>query len=453
MVPHPPLRTRLASLLGLVLLAATPAASAAEPLNVLFVLLDDVGVDKVGAWGAGPGAGPTPVIDALVAEGVAFRNASAMPLCSPTRVSTLTGRLPGRTGVGDAVKWNGAAGPFTPDPGASVSLPELVSRSGWATAAVGKWHICQESDDDPFGNPPTWGFDVHVGSIANMNYDGGDYFAWTQNTAWDGGHAQEPAAGYLTTRQVDDALAAIDAFGDTPWFVWLALSAPHKPLHVPPDHLHTQGDLEGAGDPELFRAVMEAADTELGRLLASLPRQTRQRTVVIVMGDNGTYKSAMEPPFGVDKHHKNHVYEGGTNVPLVVAGPGVASGWSDALVSCTDIYATVAELAGLSVPPGSAEDSLSFARSLTDPAGPGRRRTMVVEKFTPNGFGLAVDWQKAARDGRYKLVRLNSFTQEFYDLQADPHEQDNLLGLGTPPLTAPQQAAFAKLIQVLAAAP
>ena len=81
------------------------------------------------SYGASFTAGPTPVIDALVEEGVAYRNAAAMPLCSPTRVSTLSGRLPGRTGVGDAVTWNGSAGLFTPDPHATVSLPELLSRA------------------------------------------------------------------------------------------------------------------------------------------------------------------------------------------------------------------------------------------------------------------------------------------------------------------------------------
>lgn len=450
----PPRIARLAP--AALVLSAWIASAPAQ--NVLVVLLDDVGVDKVGAYEAYDGAGPTPVIDALVEQGVAFRNASAMPLCSATRASTLMGRLPGRTGVGDAVKWSGASGLFTPDPSATVSLPELLRRSGWATACIGKWHLSQSADPAPYLSPLEWGFDVHLGPIANISYDGGDYFDWTQNIAAGGVAIQEPVTGYATSRQVDDALAVMEAFGEQPWFVWLALTAPHKPLHVPPDHLHTQGDLEGASEPELYRAVLEAADTELGRLLDGIPPDVRSRTWVVVMGDNGTYGSAMEPPFGAFQHHKSHVYQGGSQVPLVVTGPGVVSGWSDALVSCTDLYATVAEWAGVGVPAGSAEDSLPFTRSLTDPDGPGLRRTQLVQTFWPNGFGSPSTWEVAGRDARYKFMKLKQPTslgtpKGFYDLGEDPLELTNLVaGFGIP-LSDAEEAALAKLKVVVAGAP
>lgn len=454
----PVLRPALALLACLGLTAGprnAPPAAAAPPRNLLLVVLDDVGADKIGAYGH-PGAGPTPTLDAIAAAGVSFRRAWAMPVCSPTRASLLTGRLPGRTGVGISVNWLGNNGAFSPDGVAEVTLADVLSTRGYRCVHVGKWHLAQKNDADAWTSPISWGFQEHRGLPANPGVGGGTgYKAWIQNTATAAGSTHAVETGYITTRQVDDALDVIEDAGATPWFVMLALSAAHKPLDKPPAHLHTQGSLAGASDPESFRAVLEAADTELLRLFTTIRPETLARTWVIVLGDNGC-PATVTAPLVPDFKAKGSTYEPGVRVPFMVWGPGVAPGWSDALVSVTDVFATAAELLGLPAT-GAAVDSVSFAGSLRAPHLPGARETAITTTFEPLGFGPWTHRVDAARDTRWKLMRTappvpgGVPTEAFFDLLTDPSESLDLLAAG--PLPPDAQAAWTCLSALLDATP
>jgi hypothetical protein len=119
MLPTPPLPGILAALLPLLLATPTPAApqatrsgaqrfglrtpAPAQPPNLLLVIVDDFGVDLVGAYGEAADPPCTPTIDGLVAEGVLFRNAWTNPVCSPTRAALFTGRYGFRTGIGGVI--------------------------------------------------------------------------------------------------------------------------------------------------------------------------------------------------------------------------------------------------------------------------------------------------------------------------------------------------------------
>jgi arylsulfatase A-like enzyme len=110
------------------LAAALLSAPAAAQGNVLLVIADDVGVDRIAAYGAHPEAGPTPVIDALAAHGVLFRTAWSDPLCSPTRAGMLSGRYAFRTGVGDVIVQS-------PQPNWALQLGEKILPELLAPAA------------------------------------------------------------------------------------------------------------------------------------------------------------------------------------------------------------------------------------------------------------------------------------------------------------------------------
>jgi len=456
--------TRCAALALVAVLSGWPGAVAAQQQhdNVLVVVADDVGVDRVAVYRESLDAGPTPVIDGLAARGVLFRHAYANPVCSPTRMAILTGRDGFRTGVGTGLSWGTGLGhgEFSPGP-REVYLAEQLARSGYRTGAVGKWHlVTPEWKPDPYMQPVlVGGFDVHLGSMANLPLDDGGFFHWTKNLATKAGAVQLEVDHYATSDNVDDALRLIGQWGDRPWFLWLAFNAPHAPWHVPPAALHTLPVDESSPDALLYRADLEALDTELGRLLSSLPADVRERTTVIFLGDNGTPEQVLPAP---DKAggDKGTAYEGGIRVPLIVSGARVVQPGREvwALVDVVDLFDTVLELAR-APDPATGIDSMSLVPYLADPAAEPLRRWSFSEKFMPNGFEPPTEFQIGIRDERFKLVRRHYTVvgpggprgfdiDELYDLLADAHETDDLL---QPQPPSPEAAvAYADLEEQLA---
>ena len=205
---------------------------------------------------------------------------------------------------------------------------------------------------------------------------------------------------YATTDTAEEAIAWIEQQAG-PWFLWLQFNAPHVPLHAPPARLHTRGDLDGTHAHVLYAAILEATDRELGRVI----RAAGDNTTFFVMGDNGTFKTAIAPPFDKTRG-KLSIYEGGVQVPLIVAGPDVPQDLrgreSEALVQASDLFATITELAGR---PAQAEDSASFAPQLRGESTSGRT-LLYTSRFRPNGGPPEPRrYRRAARDDRFKLVR------------------------------------------------
>jgi len=418
--------------LGLALALAVPATA---QQNVLLIIADDCGVDLIGAYGEHPGAANTPVIDQLAADGVLFRNAWANPSCSPTRATLLTGRYAFRTGIGLAINWFSDTFELHPD---EVTLPDVLGATH-DTFAVGKWHISIRSASDA-DHPNLMGFDEFHGNLSIFpGFISDDYYDFVKII----NGVTTQSTTYSTTDTVNDALTLISSTSE-PWFMWAAFNAPHAPFHKPPPSLHTYNLPPNVADdiPMHGRAMMEAMDTELGRLFASMDPAELADTLIIFVGDNGTDKPIVLPPW--DKNRaKNTIWEGGLNVPVIVKGPGVVAGAEcDALINLTDVFATVADLKGLPFP--SAADSVSMLPYFSNPAQPSIRPTVYSEFFRNNGYGPYSEWKRAMRDDRFKLIWEydNSFaptTTHLYDLDTDPFELVNLLD--TPPLSPTAQAA------------
>lgn len=398
---------------AILLLATGPAVGG----NVLLLIADDVGVDRIGAYAEHPDPGRTPTIDRLAAEGLLFRNAWANPVCSPTRAGILTGRYSFRTGIGTFIKNSSTFGLSVDE----LSLPELI---GGSSAVAGKWHLGVPPQGP--AHPLDSGFRYHAGSLNNIGFS---YFLWEKHV----NGVPHSESTYATTDTTDEAIAMIAALPE-PWFLWVAYNAPHTPLHVPPNHLHTY-QLDGFPEetPVVhMKAMTEAMDTEIGRLLGHVDLAT---TTVIFIGDNGTFSGATDAPFDPE-HAKGTVYEGGLNVPFIVAGAGVSARGveSEALVHTTDLFATIAELAGVA---SAAEDSVSIVPYLADPTRPSIRDTVYAELFRPNGPGPYARHDRAIRDSRYKLIMRLEGRDELYDLDEDRFEQnDLLLGALTPAVIA-----------------
>lgn len=393
--------------------AAPVAAAPALPPNVLIVVADDVGTDKLSGYGEHPRPPATPVLDDLARQGVRFRHAYATPLCSSTRAAILTGRHGRRNGLGVIIPWNGT----WELPLDEVTIPELLDRSGtdWATAAIGKWHLSGPRTANGYAHPNRQGFDHAAGSLNNLYFDDEDsaakgdtnYFHWEKNV--DG--QLELANTYATATTTDDALRWVGTARE-PWFLYVAYNAAHSPFHAPPG----SGVAAGAGAPALHAAMVQDLDREVGRLLGGLPAAQRARTLVVFVGDNGSPKSTITPP-RLPTQGKTTLFEGGTNVPLIVAGPGVfRGGTTDALVHVVDLLPTIAEWAGVDpAKTGAPLDGVSFGDALRTPASPGRRRFVYTERFGPTGPPPWRTDTRAVRDDRYKLM-VGPDGEQFFDL-------------------------------------
>ena len=441
--------------------AAAAPADVARP-NLLLIVLDDVGVDLVGAYGTGSGQmACTPSLNFFAERGLLFRNAWSDPVCSPTRAQILTGRHGFRTGVGTFV--NGKSPPhFAGLPPAETTLPEILSAAGYSTALFGKWHLASGNADP--ADPLTHGFDWFDGSIPGTldpevpcpscppgcQSGGLGYDLWVKSL----NGAESCDERYATSANVDDALATLGGPAlPEPWFAVTSFNAIHSPFHEPPEELclgkpNCACSATLSQPDEKARAALEAADREIRRLVVGLREASERQLFVFLVGDNGTPGPvANGAPGGCfdPGRSKGTVYQGGVHVPLMVWNPGIPKGSVDALVSTTDLFATLAELAGTTA---EAEDSISLTPYLEGFSG-SLRSTVFAETFEPNGLPFAPTLHdRAIRDDRFKLIRTMGATDELYDLASDPCEANDLY---PPPPGSEAASAWQDLDAELAA--
>jgi arylsulfatase A-like enzyme len=408
-------------------------AAPAAPQNILLIIADDYGADSSVLYNtasASVSLPPTPNISALATNGVVFRNAYASPVCSPTRACLITGRYGFRTGIGDVIL--GAGSPTLT--ASELTLPEVFAANpalNYSLAHFGKWHLNNQANSpSTVGGWPTYAGSL-VGAVAS-------YTNWTKTT----NGVSFTTTNYATTDVVNDAVAWIQTQTNKPWFAWVAFNAPHTPLHKPPNALcphytglsGTQININNNPRP-YYEAMVEAMDTELGRLLVAV---NRTNTHIIFLGDNGTTGQVIQSPYASGKA-KDTIYEGGTKVPMVVAGPAVVSPGrtNSTLVHAVDVFATILAMAGISnaaTLTTNTIESQSFLPALTSTSN--LTRYAFVEKFGTNSASAD---GRALRNAQFKLLSFDAGGTEFYDLLADPAENTNLL---TGTLTATQQANY-----------
>ncbi|MFT4514212.1 MAG: arylsulfatase B [Planctomycetota bacterium] len=417
-------------------LAAFPAATLAQTPNTLLIIADDFGADALGIYGLASNTAPTPNIDALAAGGVRFENAYACPTCSPTRACLLTGSYGFRTGVGFPIGQgqDGLAASET-------LLPEALVPAGVTTALMGKWHL--GSDMGP-STPTAEGFDVFTGTIGGAVPN---YSQWMKVE----NQMASTSTAYVTTDTIDESLTFISQT-NTPWFVQVSLHVPHTPYHAPPANLHTQ-DLTGL-DPNVdtvafYKAMVESMDTELGRLLASIPAATLANTNIVFVGDNGTANGGVQPPFNPQRS-KGTIYQNGIRVPLIFKGPAVSGSprVEQGLAHVVDLFPTLAAMQGVATSPEHGVDltPLLQAGGQTPP-----REFVFTEQFTGTTPMTAANDQEVILDGRFTYLRFvrpnGSIRQQLFDLNSDPLQLTNLIN---QPLSAIATEAYRNLWRELA---
>ena len=445
--------------------------------NILLIIGDDTGVETLASYSVGENPPKTATLDEMAQEGMRFTNFWAQPVCSPTRAALLTDRYGFRTGIGRALflldlpevpDWASpapgearlmAGGGYFEDRPRHGLLPEEYTLPmafnanpdlGYATAAIGKWHLADRANGW-IEHPNRVGFD-HFSGL--MDGAPAHFFSW--NKIVNGELTGE--TGYAPADKTDDAIDWIAQQGDEPWFLWFAFNLAHAPMHLPPED-NWQSDFSTLDSREVtepdregyFDAMMEAMDTQIDRLLASMDSDVRDNTYVIFLGDNGTAIANVRRPFESDRA-KGTIFEGGVNTPLIITGPGVESGTvADALVNASDLFATIMEMAGIdaqaTVPDDVTYDSISFLPVLANADAPSPREWLYVDEFY-NGFAGIETANYAMRNERYKLLR-NNGEEEFYDLRNDPYEHENLLGGELTPAERAQYEALREQITAL----
>ena len=375
-----------------------------ESPNILFIIADDLGKDAINGFSEGSIKPNTPNIDAIRTNGISFTNFWTNPTCTPTRASIITGKYGYRTGVkgvGDELAMS------------ETTLQEYMStqtNNEYASALVGKWHL---SGNNSAINPETFGIDYYAGLIRGAV---DDYYRW---------QLSENGSTSLNTTYITEVFTdlSIDWINQQskPWFMWLAYTAPHTPFHVPPSNMHSQGNLptysNGLDPLPYYMAAIEAMDFQIGRLLENIPEDERDNTIIIFIGDNGTPNQVAQSPY-TSSTVKNTLYQGGINVPMFISGKSVSrSGTDNNLITSTDLFATIAEIAGSST--NEINDSKSFKSLFTQSA------TIRDYQYSELVDGSDDEW--TISNGTYKLIVNSLGIEKMYNLENDPYETSNLL--------------------------
>ena len=327
--------SRQTSGLGVVLLVAllaiAPYAASSDERrpNIVIVMLDDLGYADLGFMGSEI---ETPNIDALAGNGLTMTQFYVHPRCSPTRAALLTGKFPHDVGMGFLTTPPGIdvePGPFQGYLDHDVvTLPEALGEAGYRTYMSGKWHL----GEAPRNWPRQHGFDRYFGLIsgANSYYEMRPDEPLPRAMAEDDERFTPPADGfYMTDAFTDKALDYLRdherEHADRPFFMYLAYTAPHWPLHAPEPQVQKYLSLyqagphqtaarraarqqqlgmpglppEGAGDKwvdtddwarrmAVYAAMVSIADAGIGQVVDELHRTgSLENTLILVFSDNG----------------------------------------------------------------------------------------------------------------------------------------------------------------------
>ena len=403
----------------LILAIASSLFVRAQSPNILLIIADDLGVDALNGYNLGSINPTTPHLDSLRNNGLTFSNVWSLPVNASTRASIISGKY----GIKNGVKTVPGILDTT-----HISILNAVkdSNSNYTTAVIGKWHIAKAND---LFHPIWHGADHFMGIMgAGCSTD---YNDWDKTENGVIVNITDYATSYFT----DDAINWVGN-QNQPWILWLSHVAPHTPLHVPPAYMHNQPSTNSL--LKKYMAMIESLDYEVGRLLDTFSAAEKENTIIIFIGDNGTPDNlSQDYPSG---RGKGSLYQGGIHVPMFVSGNGVTriGETENALVNVIDIYATILELSGASLP-GGIYNSLSFKHLLTSSISP-KRRYNYAEMDTNNQGQFIQGY--TIRDSIYKLIEYHDGQQEMYNLVSDTLEINDLL-LGN--LTSQQQSIKAEL--------
>ncbi len=478
---------RLVPLALLLAMLAAPLATAAPEApkrpNIVYILADDLGYGDVRRLNP-DGKIPTPNLDRLADSGMAFTDAhSGSAVCTPTRYGILTGRYSWRSRLQSGVL--GGCSPRLIEPG-RLTVAEYLRRHGYTTTGLGKWHLGMNWALKP-GKPPFrdniekgadgWnvdysrpiadgptavGFDEYFGISASLDmvpytFIEDDHVAAipTVDKAFPMMHGRPkgmtrrgPAAADFEAEDVLPALTARAvetirkragaAQKDKPFFIYMALAAPHTPIAPRPSWL-------GRSGMNPYADFVMQVDAAVGEVLSALDaNHLTDETLLIFTSDNGCSPEAKFDELRAHGHdpsagfrgHKADIFEGGHRIPFLVRWPGVVApgSRSDQTICLTDLMATCAAIVGEPLPDAAGEDSVSLLPALRGEARDPLHEAVVHHSINGSFAIRQGDWKlclcpdsggwSAPRPGSKEAASLPAV--QLYNLATDRAERHNV---------------------------
>jgi len=373
--------------------------------NAVVVVIDDMDWEDLATT-------PVPNLDALMAHGRAYTNFYVCPACSPSRAALQFGRYSVRDGLGGVITARSEVDVGMPLE--RTSLPEVFGPAGYATACFGKWHISTTNETELRRAAQMHGYETWRAGYASNILAGVEngHLAWIRGDDGEQRHTDEYTASAITNAFVE----WWESDDERPRFAVVNYLTPHQPFTPPPQDLLPPGCDMGDAPRARYERAISALDTLIGRIVATIDLTD---TYLFVLTDNGTpYQVA--PPGGRHRGYKLTPFQGGVNVPLVVAGPGVLAGRCDHLTHVVDIARTLFELCGLTATTGF-EDSRNFAPTLRGTV-LARREPVYVHHRAPATRGpFEKDLYAVIAPSGWKLVVSNG-EELLFDVSIDPYE-------------------------------
>ncbi len=488
-------------LLGILILSACTSSTrqnekndALKNPNIIYILADDLGYGDVKTFNPN-GKIPTPNMDEMALNGIKFTDAhTSSAVCTPTRYGILTGRYNWRSSLKSAVLGGYSKSLIKPD---RTTIAGMLKKQGYATGYVGKWHLgwdwAFENDQEegidklnayhpidfnaPIKNgPSTHGFDYSFGFCGSLDmapyvYVENDMptMVPTRTTVsvddkglWRKGLTSDDFVHATVLQDLTDkAIQFISqkANGESPFFLYFPLSAPHTPI-LPTTEFLGKSNTNMYGD-----FVMEVDDVlrQIRETLKTLG--ISDNTLLVFTSDNGCSPRAdfdelarvnHDPSFEF-RGAKADIYEGGHRVPFIVEWPnkGLKNATSDKTICTTDFFATCAELTGYHLQDNEAEDSYSMLPLITG-NNENEIREYIVHHSINGSFAIRQgDWKLCACPGSggwsdptpqdIKNEKLDLPSMQLFNLKEDIGETTNLI-TQNPEKAAELKAALKKII-------
>lgn len=454
------------------LLTAFSQHAQVPPPNIVIFLADDYGVGNIQAHFPNNKL-PSPHLDRFSAQSMRFTNAhSGSAVCTPTRYGLLTGRYAWRTQLQEWVLACYEPPLIAKD---RLTLPTFLKQRGYATACIGKWHLGwnwpgpQKSsmEEEPnilsartwdysqpiLDGPTTRGFDIyfgtHVPNFPPFTFIENDRILYPPTDRFQ----HDPKDGKFLPRIFDGnpmapgwrfenilpeitrrALAYIheQSKRDQPFFLYFPMTSPHTPI-VPNEAFVGKSGISAVGD-----FLMET-DWSAGQVIAALDEAgSAANTIVIFTSDNGHLPQgwnelveAGHAPSGPYRGRKADIWEGGHRVPFLIRWPGkiAAGSVNDNLLSLNDVFATIADILGETLPANIAEDSFSFLGTLLNANAQPNRSHLVAHSVGGEFAYIEDGWKLVFRnqDPNRNNSRGKPRVKELYHLATDIAESKNLI--------------------------
>ena len=423
-------------------------ATPAKP-NIVYILADDLGYGDVSY--NGQTHFETPNIDNLAENGMKFtQHYSGSTVCAPSRSALMTGKHTGHT----FIRGNQEVQPEGQYPleAEAVTMAEALQDAGYVTGGFGKWGLGFPGSE---GDPVNQGFDEFFGyNCQRIGHHYYPYHMWhnEEKIILEGNVGQQ--TGQYGPEVIQKyAMNFLEENSDTAFFMYYPSIIPHAELYAPEEYMEKyrgkflpEKEYEGVDEGENFRqgpygsqpeshaafaAMVDYLDMQVGEIVAKLKELgVYENTLIIFTSDNGPHMEGGADPDYFDsngplKGYKRDLYEGGIRVPMIAVWNGkiVAGSKTDHISAFWDIFPTIAEISGATVPEDI--DGISFLPTLLGNEDQQKEHEYMYWEFHERGG------RQAVRKGNWKLVRYNVLnpektTTELYNLESDLGEENNV---------------------------